>query len=70
VKPYQLECGSLDARISTAYDTADRRRSHELARLIREDGHCKFCGHKLNEELMIRTPGVCGSRVCKAKARG
>ena len=71
LKPYHLECGKGDARHSEAFREDDRRRRWELDRRLREDGYCRYCRKKLNEDLMERTPGVCGDKECrKRKMRG
>lgn len=68
-KPHHLEVGSLDARTSTAFDDDDRRRRTELDRLIRDEGHCRYCRKRISDDTMGRTPGVCGGRECRKKAR-
>ena len=63
------EVGIGDARHSTAFEEADRRRRAELDRRIRDEGHCKFCRKKVADYVMEETPGVCGNRDCRRMAR-
>ena len=69
MKRHHWEVGIGDARHSTAFEEADRRRRAELDRRIRDEGHCKFCRKKVADYVMEETPGVCGNRDCRRMAR-
>ena len=69
MKRHHQEVGIGDARHSTAFEEADRRRRAELDRRIRDEGHCRFCRKRITDEAMEATPGVCGGRDCRRLAR-
>ncbi len=46
----------------------DEVRSLYLTQLIKRFGRCRYCGKKLSDEILGRTPGLCGAQLCRRRA--
>jgi hypothetical protein len=54
--------------IADRFAAKDEVRSTALMDLIRLHGKCKYCGKKLTDVMLEKTPGVCGSKKCRKTA--
>ena len=55
-------------RILAAFGAEDAARSAYLDRLIREGGHCRFCGAEVSDVRLAKSPGLCSKRQCQKRA--